>query len=300
MRSLWAHIGILILASVILSGCQVDPENEQKEAKNFNFQKEEPFNGTDYGLIVLGSSGFDAFHVIIDQNDRWSLIDAQFGVSGVYDRMASLDSVKSGLELYVDRFENKGIRQENIHFLVSSSAIQSPQVIGIVTVLKQIGLKVKPVTVEEEGKYALLATLPTGYESTGFVIDMGSGNTKIAYYDGNNTNILSTYGSKFYERKTSTSIVVKELNGLLDQSNIGSRSFCFIIGGAPYRMSESFEPINEYYTPFDSLMNPENISNEQIRNGWIMLKTIVEHTGSENITFDRKANFSIGYILDNN
>ena len=78
----------------------------------------------------------------------------------------------------------KGVAGRNAHFVISSGALKNPKTELIAKAIEQTGYVVNRVTPDQEGKFALKALLPKDYRNNSFVIDIGSGNTKISWYEG--------------------------------------------------------------------------------------------------------------------
>jgi hypothetical protein len=152
----------------------------------------EPVNGRLKGVVELGASGFNSFVVRIDEQRRWKMEKAEFGNSLVIENLATEDDVRRGLKAYIGQMLDYGVGARDIHFVVSSGAAKSENTAKIVKSLKALNYVVKVVTPEEEGTMALRATLPAAYAGKGFVVDMGSANTKISWLQKDKTGAVET------------------------------------------------------------------------------------------------------------
>lgn len=93
----------------------------------------------------------------------------------------------------------KGVGKNNMHFVISSGAQKVPKTAIIADELKKIGYVVNQVTADQEGKFALKATIPPSFVESSFMTDIGSGNTKISWNDGGSLRAVEAPGAKYYE-----------------------------------------------------------------------------------------------------
>jgi hypothetical protein len=98
--------------------------------------------------------------------------------------MATDEDVRIGLKKYIGTMLDYGVGSKDIHFVVSSGAAKAEVTTKITRVLKSLGYVVNQVTAEQEGQLALKSVLPTEYADKAFVVDIGSGNTKVSWISG--------------------------------------------------------------------------------------------------------------------
>ncbi|MCH5717141.1 hypothetical protein [Niabella hibiscisoli] len=169
------------------------------EHRSFAYQPEKPVNGELKGVVEVGASGFNSFVVKIDKEKRWEVVSKEFGNSMVYEGLATADDIRQGLKKYLAGMFDKGVANKNMHFVISSGAQKEPKTDGIVKELKKMGYVVNLVTAEQEGKLALKCVQPASYKESSFVTDIGSGNTKLSWYEGSNLKAVEAEGAKYYE-----------------------------------------------------------------------------------------------------
>ncbi len=265
-------------------------------AQSFNYSAPEPVNGELKGVVELGASGFNSFIINVDQQDRWELKKAEFGASLVYENMATEQDVRDGLKKYIATMLDYGVGGKDIHFVVSSSAIKTPEVQKIQKGLKSLGYVVNTVTAEQEGKYALKSVLPDDWASTAFTVDIGSGNTKVSWMEGSTIKSEETYGSKYYQDNVSDEQVYNAVRAVASGIPAKNTKLCFIIGGAPFQMAKEVREGDERYTV---LRDPGYYETEEqkLNAGVNIYKAIKDETGAETFVFDWDANFTIGFLL---
>lgn len=281
------------------------PENRGEKEDNttpprsnttFSYTPPAPQNGKLKGVVELGASGFNSFIVNVDAAKRWELKKAEFGASLVYEHMASDEDLKSGLKKYIAGMLDYGVKGNEIHFVVSSAAIRDEKVKKVVASLKSMGYIANPVTAEEEGKYAAKVVLPGEFEGNSFVVDIGSGNTKISWSENGQVKAFETYGSKYYDRGISDDQVYKEVSVIASKVPASKRSKCFIIGGAPYEMAKQVRNGKERYTVL-SASNQYKPDGAKMKSGLNIYKALSDGTQCETFVFDWDSNFTIGFLL---
>ncbi len=263
----------------------------------FNYVAPKPVNGKLRGVVELGASGFNSFIVNMDPNNRWELKKAEWGNSLVYDNMASSQDIRSGLKKYITNILDYGVDGRDIHFVVSSGAQKVPNTLKIIKELKNMGYVVNTVSPEQEAKYALKAALPPAYKSKAFVVDIGSGNTKISWVDRTGTTEgLETYGAKYYKNNTDDQTVYQDVFTKAKSIPKDKRNACFIIGGVPYKLAKEVRKGKERYTVLKSpeAYNPEGA---KMKSGLNIYRAIKDATHCDQYIFDWDANFTIGFLL---
>jgi hypothetical protein len=245
----------------------------------------------------LGASGFNSFVVNIDAQKRWEMVSQDFGQSLIYEGLSTIDDVKRGLEEYISSLTKQGVEKKNIHFIISSGAQKNPKTKIIAAGLKNLGIDVKLITPNQEGQWALKCILPKSYYTKAFVADIGSGNTKLAWFDGKKVVVEEGPGSKYYEIDLKHDSVYKRLKKMAFNIPDSNRNICFIMGGTPSDLAKQNRNVSERYTKLQSPDTYE-IKKAKTKAGLNIYKAIIDGTGCQTFIFDWDANFSIGYLLD--
>ena len=262
----------------------------------FTYTPPAPQNGKLKGVVELGASGFNSFVIRVDDAKRWKLEKAEFGNSLVIENMASDDDIRAGLKSYIGKMLDFGVGGRDIHFVVSSGAAKAEGTLKITKALKSLNYVVNTVTPEQEGSLALRSVLPADYFSNSFVVDIGSGNTKISWKEAGSTKALETYGSKYFQNGTSDETVATEVQAKAKQIPADHRKTCFIIGGVPYEMAKAVRKEKERYTTLDA-PSAYKLADAKSKAGLVIYKAIADATGTDQFVFDFDANFTIGYLL---
>jgi hypothetical protein len=211
--------------------------------------------------------------------------------------MATDDDVRAGLKNYISNMLNYGVGGKDIHFVVSSGAIKTPETQKIAKGLKALGYFVNPVTAEQEGAYALKCVLPSAYAGEAFVLDIGSGNTKVSWMEGGEIKSGETYGSKYFQNNVSDQTAYVEAKSIAAQIPASKSKVCFIIGGVPFEFAKAIRNGKERYTTLNA---PGDIKAEggKQKSGLNIYKAFADETGCKTFVFDWDANFTIGFLLD--
>jgi len=285
-------------------GIKVDisPKSDTKKAKtssgssNWNYTAPKPIGGKLKGVVELGASGFNSFIIKADQDKNWNLEKAERGNSLVYEGMASGTDVRQGLKQYIAKFLDYGVSGNEIHFVVSSGALKNAKTQPIIKALKDLGFVVNEVTPEQEGEYALKSVLPKAYENSAFVVDIGSGNTKVSWIEGGRIQAKESYGAKYFQNSTGDATVygdVKKIGEMIPSSKSGT---CFIIGGVPFSLAKQGRNGKERYTVLDTPGSYEN-DEAKTKSGLNIYQGLKDGTGCDQFVFDWDANFTIGFLL---
>jgi Exopolyphosphatase len=259
----------------------------------FNFTAPAPVGGRLKGVVELGATGFNSFIVTVDAQKNWRLEKAEFGVSLVKEGLATDDDVKAGLRRYIADMVSYGVGARDIHFVVSSGAQKEAIMPKINAALKAMGYVVNIVTPEQEAKYALRAALPTAYHNRGFVVDIGSGNTKVSWLPN---GAVEMPGAKYYQNNLSPGDVFREVRDKGSRVPSNLRSTCFIIGGVPYELAKQSRVGKERYTVLKAPADYKADGAKQ-EAGLNIYAAITEATGCRQFVFDWDANFTIGFLL---
>ncbi len=262
----------------------------------FGYTAPQPVNGKLKGVVELGASGFNSFIVNIDKQKNWKLEKSEYGNSLVMENMATDDDIRIGLKKYISGMLDFGVSGKDIHFVVSSGALKADVTQKIIAVLKKMGYFVNTVTPQEEGKLGLGCVLPRDYENKGFVVDIGSGNTKISWKTAGSISSSESYGAKYFEKGTTDDIVYDEVKAKSKQIPTDQRDICFIIGGVPSDLAKEVRNGKERYT---ALKAPGDYKSDKAKTkaGVNIYKAVSDATGCKQFVFDWNANFTIGFLL---
>lgn len=270
-------------------------DNIPDDHRDFKYTPPKPINGEYKGVVEVGASGFNSFIVNIDKEKRWEVVSKDFGKSFVYEGMASTADIRMGLKDYIGTMLDKGVKSKNIHFVISSGAQKEPKTAIISAELKKMGFVVNLVTAEEEGKLALKCILPNEYRKNSFVVDIGSGNTKICWVD-KAVEFKEAPGAKYYEKDMLDKNVYEQVKLAAQNIPETQRKICFIIGGVPFEMANQSRKDQERYTV---LKDPTRYKTDKvkIRSGINIYQAIKDATNCNTFVFDWDSNFTIGFLL---
>jgi hypothetical protein len=266
------------------------------ERRSFAYQPEKPVNGILKGVVEVGASGFNSFVINIDKEKRWEIVSKDFGESLVYEGLATTDDIRTGLKKYLAGMFDKGVQNKNMHFVISSGAQKEPKTAGIISELKKMGYVVNQVTPEQEGKLALKSVQPAAYQDNSFVADIGSGNTKVSWYEGGSLKALELPGAKYYEGGKADDVVYNEVKSRMSALPAGKKEVCFIIGGVPYELAKQTRQGEERYTVLNA-PGSYKADKAKTKAGVNIYKALVDATGCDTFVFDWDANFTIGFLL---
>ncbi len=256
-----------------------------------------PINGVYKGVIEVGASGFNSFVINMDKDKNWELVSKEFGKSLAYEGFITVDDVQKGLKDYISSISTKGVAGRNIHFVMSSGALKNEKTKLIASAIEKMGYVVNRVTPEQEGKYALSALLPKAYVNNSFVVDIGSGNTKISWYENGKSKSLECSGAKYYQDGKTDAVVAAEVAAAISkipQSNITN---CFIIGGVPYQLAKQVRNGEERFTLLKNADFYSAGDDVKLRSGLNIYRAIENASKCETYIFDWDANFTVGFLL---
>lgn len=263
----------------------------------FSYRTEAPVNGKLRGVVELGASGFNMFIIRVDNKRNWKLEKSEFGNSLVMENMATEEDVRTGLKAYIGKMLDFGVPGRDIHFVVSSGAALSENTRRITKGLEALRFVVTTVTPEREGALALRAALPATYATKGFVMDMGSANSKISWYVNGQPRVQDTFGSKYYEKNIDDATVAAAVKAKAAQVPTSLRGTCFIIGGVPYELAKAGRQGQEPYTILKTPTDYPQLSGAKIKSGLNIYQALAEATGCQQFVFGYDTNFTIGYLL---
>lgn len=265
--------------------------------KGINIQVEKPINGTKKGVIEVGASGFNSFVVDIDKEKNWEIVSKEFGASLAIEGAATVDDIVKGLRTYLATIFEKGVSGRNAHFVISSGALKNPKTENIARAIEKMGYVVNRVTADQEGKYAIKALLPKQYRTNSYTVDIGSGNTKITWYEGDRVVSVEASGAKYYQENKTDQVVFAEISEVIKRVPSAQRENCFIIGGVPFKLAKESRSGDERFT---NLKNPDEYSagdDVKYKSGLNIYRAIYETSGTKHFIFDWDANFTIGFLL---
>ena len=264
---------------------------------SFTYRTETPVNGKLRGVVELGASGFNMFIIRIDDKKNWKLEKSEFGNSLVMENMATEEDVRAGLKAYIGKMLDFGVPGRDIHFVVSSGAALSENTHRITKGLQALKFVVTTVTPEREGALGLKAALPADYATKGFVMDMGSANSKISWYADGQPQVQDTFGSKYYEKNVDDATVAAAVKAKAAQVPAKLRGTCFIIGGVPYELAKAVRQGQEPYTVLKAPTDYPQLSGAKIKSGLNIYRALADATGCKQFVFGYDTNFTIGYLL---
>jgi hypothetical protein len=264
--------------------------------REFNYTPEAPENGQMRGVVEVGATGFNSFVINMDNQNRWKIVSKDFGESLAYEGLATTEDIRLGLKKYLSAMFDKGVSSRNMHFVISSGALKEPKTTAISNELKKMGYVVNPVTPEQEAKFALRATVPPPFAENSFMVDIGSGNTKVSWEEGGSIRTLELPGAKYYDKGASDEEVYNQVKNSIGKVPEGKRNVCFIIGGVPFMMANQHRKGEERYTV---LRAPGSYQpkDKRMASGINIYKAIADASGTDTFVFDWDANFTIGFLL---
>lgn len=268
------------------------PANE----RTFSYTPEEPENGQLRGVVEVGAAGFNSFIINMDEQKRWKIVSKDFGESLAYEGLATADDIRLGLKKYLTVMSDKGVPSRNMHFVISSGALKEPKTVMISNELKKMGYVVNQVTPDQEAKFAFRATVPPSFADNSFMVDIGSGNTKISWEEGGALKTMELPGAKYYEKGQSDEDVYAQVKAGVAKVPETKRNVGFIIGGVPFTLANQHRKGEERYTV---LKEPGSYTakDKKMGAGLNIYKALADATKTDTFVFDWDANFTIGFLL---
>ncbi len=271
--------------------------NTAGEERTFNYTAEKPVEGVLKGVVEVGATGFNSFVINMDREKRWEIVSKDFGESLAYEGLATTDDIRVGLKKYLAGMFDKGVSKNNMHFVISSGAQKEPKTELIANELKKMGYVVNLVTPDQEGKFAFQATVPRAFQDNSFLVDIGSGNTKVSWQENGQLKSLELPGAKYYSDNQSDEAVYNKVKGQIGSIPQGTRNVCFIIGGVPFTLAKQHRNGEERYTV---LKNPGDYkaADKKMSSGLNIYKALQDGTQTDTFVFDWDSNFTIGFLLN--
>lgn len=194
---------------------------------------------------------------------------------------------------------DKGVAKNNIHFVISSGAQKEPKTGVISNELKKMGYVVNNVTPAQEAKFALRATLPASFSDNSFMVDIGSGNTKVSWDEEGSLKTLELPGAKYYEKSVSDEDVYNTIKAQVSKIPTNKRNVGFIIGGVPFTLAKQHRKGEERYTVLKAPQSYKAVD-KKMASGLNIYKAFTDATNTDTFVFDWDANFTIGFLLSLN
>jgi hypothetical protein len=281
------------------TSAETEKPAKNDDSREFNYTPEEPQNGTLKGVVELGATGFNSFVINIDNQKRWKIVSKDFGESLAYEGLSSTDDIRAGLKKYIAGMFDKGVAKNNVHFVISSGAQKEPKTQLISNELKKMGYVVNNVTAEQEGVFALKSAVPPSFTDNSFVVDIGSGNTKISWNENGKLRSVELPGAKYFEKGTADEDVYNTVKNALSQVPENKRNVAFIIGGVPFTLAKQTRKGEERYTVLKA-PDAYKAADKKMASGLNIYKAVVDATHTDTFVFDWDANFTIGFLLSLN
>ena len=263
---------------------------------SFNYTAPEPVNGKLRGVVELGATGFNSFIINVDAQKNWKLAKADYGSSLLYESMTNDAEISAGLKNYISNMLAFGVGGKDIHFVISSGAQKVEMTKKIIAALKKMNYFVNTVTPEKEGQLALKSVMPAAFSDKAFVVDIGSGNTKISWMQGGSAIGKEAYGAKYYQNNVTDEAAYQNAAAMAKGIPSGQRGTCFIIGGVPFELAKQGRNGKERYTVLKA-PGDYKADGEKQKAGLNIYKAIADATGCQTFVFDWDANFTIGFLL---
>lgn len=264
--------------------------------REFNYTPEKPENGSLRGVVEVGATGFNSFVINMDAQRRWEIVSKDFGESLAYEGLATTEDIRSGLKKYLSSMFDKGVAKNNMHFVISSGAQKEPKTTTISNELKKMGYVVNLVNADQEARYALKATVPPQFTDNSFMVDIGSGNTKVSWEENGTIRTMELPGAKYYEKNISDDEVYTTVKEQMRKVPESKRNVGFILGGVPFTLAKQHRKGEERYTV---LKAPQEYkaADKKMGSGLTIYKAIMDATQTDTFVFDWDANFTIGFLL---
>jgi hypothetical protein len=266
------------------------------ENRSFNYTPEKPQNGTLRGVVEVGATGFNSFVINMDAQKRWEIVSKDFGESLAYEGLATTEDIRAGLKKYLSSMFDKGVSGKNMHFVISSGAQKEPKTTIISNELQKIGYVVNRVSADEEARYGFAATVPPSFQDNSFMVDIGSGNTKVSWMEGGTVRTMELPGAKYYEKGTADDQVYNEVKNGAVKIPQNKRNVGFIIGGVPFTLAKQHRNGEERYTVLKA-PGSYNAADKKMASGLNIYKGLSDATNTDTFVFDWDANFTIGFLL---
>lgn len=267
-------------------------------SKSFNHYAPLPVNGKHKGVIVMGCSGFDAFVIEVDKNRNWKQKEALFGKSLMMENQMTYEMLEEKMVIYMEKMANYAIDKSDIYLVMSSVISTNEDRKNLLTkTANQFGITARTVDYSDEARFAFMAMMPDEYKDKAFVIDLGSGNTKISWEENGVIKTRETYGSKYKQENHNHETIFKAVSEIASSIPDDLAKNCFLIGGAPYELANKNKEYTDRYTVLEPLENYQP-TDEKVIGGINILQAVVLTKKTRNFIFDWESNFGIGFVLN--
>lgn len=301
-----AVTSLLILTLLTILSCKNTIQKKDiglEKNISFNYTPVKPINGKLLGVVELGAAGFNSFIIEVDENLNWELKHKEYGTSLIVEGMTNTELVNQKLRSYIESISTFGLDKKDIYFVVSSGAAKEDITKLISKELKNIGYIVNNVSVTEEGAYALKAILPKKFIASSFLVDIGSGNTKISYFNKEEIPItFETHGAKYYQKGTEDTDVFNDVQKAIAKIPSAKKSNCFIIGGSPTQLARLIQKEESTYTVLNT--DPTKFTNiptnggKKLQSGLNIYNAIEKDPLVKKIIYFLDGNFTVGFLLE--
>lgn len=267
------------------------------EDREFNYTPEKPEDGALRGVVEVGATGFNSFVINMDNQKRWEIVSKDFGQSLAYEGLATTEDIRAGLKKYLSMMFDKGVNKKDMHFVISSGAQKEPKTTIISNELKKMGYVVNNVTPDQEAKLGFNATVPQTFAENSFMVDIGSGNTKVSWEENGKLQTIELPGAKYYANGQSDEQVYNQVKSQMSKVPENKRNVGFIIGGVPFTLANQHRKGEERYTVLRDPQAYES-ADKKMASGLNIYKAITDATNTDTFVFDWDANFTIGFLLN--
>lgn len=243
------------------------------------------------GVCLLGPSGFFLYVIEYDGTNH-RLVKRAFQKELIKEGfIPSPDDIKKSLQEYIEQMYNNGVTDpKNIQFITSAGAMSFPLIKNAVDVLKSKGYVVTTTSIEEEGRYALEATLSRDQRDNSFIVDLTPTVTRLSWYEGDKPKTISLPGSKYNQDNMSDEQAKAKVEDLLKALPQKNRQNGVIIWAAADKLRPADDKIR-YALLEDSYKSDDKLT----LSGLNILYTVQNQVGTS-LFFDWHSSYPIGYI----
>lgn len=265
--------------------------------RQFDFKPVTPSqDALSLGVGAIGASELTSLVVKMDGKKNWRLEARNDDKSLIIDGKQSEQGIQERLQEYLQQMKKQGVAGKNMYFIISSGAIKSGNADVLISNLRSLGYVVNEITPEMEGKYAFKATVPNEYRKKSFMVDIGSGNTKISWEENGKLRAIETYGSKYFEKNISDQQVMSEVSNIIQQIPKANQEYVFIIGGVPYTLAKPIRQNKQRYVVLNAPTSYTATDDKQ-KSGLVIYQAMVSSTGTTtNYVFDFDSHYAIGFL----
>lgn len=268
------------------------------ELRSFDYQPQKPQGGSLYAVIELGSVGLNYFIIDLDKQSRWELVKSKYGVSDIIYGAKTAKKLLPDIKQYQREIRAAGVSSSNIYYVASSSVVRTDDLEKINNTLSPLNASFKPVSSTDEAILALHATIPSEFIEESFLVDVGSGNTKLSWLSSDADTLgIEIHGSKYFLGGTQDTTVFREVRDAVLEVPAKNRNLCFMLGGTIYEfVKDEAQKTDDRYV----LLKPPSAypkTTDELKAGNVIYSALfLEPTYS--YIFDTQSNFAIGYLLD--